>query len=205
MVRKITASLYTTVDGRGAFPEYPGWDRTSNEPNLMWKEMWLNRFDDVTTVIMGRRSFLGHQKVWSEKARKKTDPQYLWDYSRYLDGVEKICLSNRLKKTDWENSRILKGDLAKIVAKLKKEKGGNIIAEGGPAVVREFLRLGLADDYWMVVQPVVYGKGPRYWTNTKGQATFRLLSSATMEDGELMLHYQSVVRNKSGRWIDKPA
>ena len=62
MSRKITASLYMTLDGRGAFPKYPGSDRQTTEANEMWCEMWPNRFDDVTTVIMGRRSFLGHRE-----------------------------------------------------------------------------------------------------------------------------------------------
>jgi dihydrofolate reductase len=193
MTRKITASLYMTLDGRGGFPKYPGWNRdTGEQPTEMWKEMWLNRFDDVTTVIMGRRSFLGHSRVWTEKARKPGDPKYLVEYSRYLDRVEKICLSHTLKSTNWENSRIMKGDLSKIVAKLKREKGGNIIAEGGPRLIREFLRRGLADDYWLVVQPVVWGKGPQYWGPMKQQATLKLLHSGTMEDGELMLHYETV-------------
>ncbi len=123
-MRKITASLYMTLDGRGAFPKYPGSDRETTGPNEMWREMWLNRFDDVTTVIMGRRSFLGHRRVWTEKARKPTDQKYLIDYSRWLDHVDKVCLSSRLKSPGWENSRIMKGDLSKIVAKLKREKGG---------------------------------------------------------------------------------
>ncbi|MGP8144914.1 MAG: hypothetical protein ACLQC7_04445 [Thermoplasmata archaeon] len=88
MSRKITASLYMTLDGRGAFPKYPGSDRQTTEANEMWREMWLNRFDDVTTVIMGRRSFLGHRRVWTEKARKASDPKYLIDYSRWLDHVD---------------------------------------------------------------------------------------------------------------------
>jgi len=192
MSRRITASLYMTLDGRGAFPKYPGYDRRTTEANEMWREMWLNRFDDVTTVIMGRRSFLGHRRVWTEKARKPTDPKYLIDYARWLDHVDKVCLSNRLKSPGWENSRIMKGDLSRIVARLKREKGGNIIAEGGPRLILEFLRRGLADDYWMVVQPVVYGKGPQYWGPMKAQATLKLLSSTTMEDGELLLHYETV-------------
>ena len=167
-MRKITASLYMTLDGRGAFPKYPGYDRETGKASEMWREMWLNRFDDVTTVIMGRRSFLGHRRVWTEKARKPTDPKYLIDYSRWLDHVDKVCLSNRLKSPGWENSRIMKGDLSKIVTKLKREKGGNIIAEGGPRLILEFLRRGLADDYWLVVQPVVYGKGPQVLGSDEG-------------------------------------
>jgi len=192
MTRKITASLYMTLDGRGGFPKYPGSDRPQKEPNDMWKEMWLNRFDDVTTVIMGRRSFVGHRRVWSEKAREKSDPQFAWDYSRWLDRVDKVCLSHRLKSPGWENSRIMKGDLSKIVAKLKREKGGNIIAEGGPRLIQEFMRRRLADDYWLVVQPVVWGQGPQYWGPMKEQLTLKHLSSKVLEDGELLLHYETV-------------
>jgi dihydrofolate reductase len=192
MTRKITASLYMTLDGRGEFPKYPGSDRVTQEPSDQWREMWLNRFKDVTTVIMGRRSFVGHRAFWTEKARKKGDPPYEWDFSRWLDRVEKVCLSHRLKSPGWENSRILKGDLSRIVAKLKREKGGNIIAEGGPRLVQEFLRRGLADDYWLVVMPVVYGRGPRYWGPMKEQRTLKLLSSKSLEDGELLLHYETV-------------
>lgn len=191
MTRKITASLYMTLDGRGGFPKYPGSDRPSKEPNDFWRAFWLDRFDDVTTVIMGRRSFVGHRRVWTEKARKESDPQFFWDYSRYLDKVDKVCLSRSLKSPGWENSRIMKGDLSKIVAKLKREKGGNIIAEGGPRLIQEFIRQRLADDYWFIVQPVVWGQGPRYWGSMKEQLTLKLLSSKVLEDGELLLHYET--------------
>jgi dihydrofolate reductase len=192
MTRKITANVFMTMDGRGGFPDYLGSRRPATGISDLWREFWFSRFDDVTTVIMGRRSFLGHRQVWSERARKKGDPQYMWDYSRYMDRVEKICLSHRLKSTDWENTRIMKGNLATIVAKLKREKGGNIIAEGGPALIREFMRLKLADDYWMIVQPVVWGQGPQYWGPMKEQLTLKPLSQKVLEDGELLLHFETV-------------
>jgi dihydrofolate reductase len=192
-MRKITANVYMTLDGRGEFPKYPEEERKLTAPNALFQHMWYDRFDDVTTVVMGRRSFLGHQRTWSEKAVKPGEEKWLLDYRRYLDRVEKICLSHRVKSTDWGNSRILKGDLAKILTKLKSEKGGNIMVEGGPAVVRECLNRNLADDYWFFVMPVVYGKGPRYWgTLNKGQTTLNLVETKPGEDKEIMLHYEAV-------------
>jgi len=192
MTRKITANVYMTLDGRGEFPKYPEEKRTLTEPNALFRHMWYDRFDDVTTVVMGRRSFLGHQRVWSEKALKPGEEKWLLEYRRYLDRVEKICLSHRLKSTDWENSRIMKGDLAKVLAKLRREKGGNIMVEGGPAVVRECLSRNLADDYWFFVMPVVYGRGPRYWDQMKTQTTLSLIETKPGEDKEIMLHYGAV-------------
>jgi dihydrofolate reductase len=173
-MRKITANVYMTIDGRGVFPPYPGSDLPSgnpDEPDEFFQKMWTDRYSDVTTVVMGRRSFVGHNQVHSLKARKPTAPKFMFDYSRFLERVEKVCLSHRLKKADWANSRFLKGDLAKIVAKLKSEKGGNIIIEGGPRLIHDGLRLNLADDYWFLVMPVVYGRGPQYWHPLKSQTT----------------------------------
>ena len=192
MVRKVTANVYMTLDGRGAFPKYPGSDRPTTDAPELFRTMWISRYDDVSTVVMGRRSFTGHQKVWSGKARKPEDPKFMHDYSAYLDRVEKVCLSRKLKSSTWENTRILKGDLGKIVAKLKREKGGNILLEGGPAVINEVLRRRLADDYWLFVMPVVYGKGPRYWAPMKEQNTLQLLETKLAEDGEILLHYGAV-------------
>ncbi len=181
-----------TLDGHGAFPNYPGSDRRPNQVSALFRHMWFDRFDDVTTVVMGRRSFLGHQQTWSEKARAPGEPKWLLEYRRYLDRVDKVCLSRRLRSTDWENSRILKGDLSRILAKLRREKGGNILLEGGPAVVRECLQRDLADDYWFFVMPVVYGKGPRYWGPMKSQCTLNLVETVPGEDKEILLHYEAV-------------
>lgn len=192
MNRKVTANLYMTLDGRGEFPKYPGSDLPSgnpDEPDEFFRKMWTDRYSDVTTVVMGRRSFTGHRRVHSLKARKPNAPKFLFDYSRFLETVDKVCLSHRLKKLDWANSRVLKGDLAKIVAKLKREKGGNIIIEGGPRLINEVLRRNLADDYWFLVMPVVFGRGPRYWSPLKSQTTLKLLSATSMPYGELVLHY----------------
>ena len=194
-MRKITANLYLTLDGRGEFPKYPGSDLPSgdrDEPDEFFRKMWTDRYSDVTTVVMGRRSFIGHRRVHSLKGRKPNDPKFLFDYSRFLDKTDKVCLSHRLKRLDWENSRVLKGDLTKIIAKLKREKGGNIIIEGGPRLIHEVIRLNLADDYWFLVMPVVFGRGPRYWDPMKTQTNLKLLSASNMPYGELVLHYEAV-------------
>ncbi len=192
MARKITANVYMTLDGRGAFPTYPGSERPTTKANALFRHMWISRYNDVSTVIMGRRSFLGHRRVWSGKARKPGDPKFQFDYSHFLDRVDKVCLSHKLKDPAWENSRIMKGDLAQILADLRREKGGNIILEGGPRLVQEVLKRRLADDYWFFVMPVVFGKGPRYWGSMKDQSTLKFLELKHGEDGELLLHYEAV-------------
>lgn len=192
MTRRITVNLYMTLDGYGEFPKYPGSDVVAQEPSEAWKEMWSNRYDSVDLVIFGRRSFEGHIHVHSEAARKPDDPWYMFDYSRWLDRVQKICLSRTIKKTNWQNSRIMSGDLKEIVMRLKEEPGKDIIVDGGPALVHEFIIHGLADDYRMAVQPVVLGKGNHYWGPMLSQQTLKLVDVKMLTHGRLYLHYEAV-------------
>src|SRR5580693_1684527 len=193
MARKITANLYMTLDGFGEFPEYPSSDVPLPGPNQMFQEMWINRYDSVDTVVFGRRSFEGHNEVHRLKNRRPDAPKHMFEYSEYLERVDKVVLSNTLTQTDWPNTRIVKGDLEDVLAKLRGEPGRkDILIDGGPAVVREVLRRGLADDYWMAMWPVVYGHGAAYWGHMPEQRTLKLLSVVRLRDGEILLHYETI-------------
>src|SRR2546428_11311177 len=183
--------MYMTLDGYGEFPKYPG-------------PMFPRRNPVRVSLICGSNDMIrwtrsctagGPTKViavHSESARKPSDPEYLFEFSRFLGRSQKIVLSHSLKKTEWQNSRIMKGDLKRIVARLKREPGKDIIVDAGPSLVQEFIRRGLADDYRMMVWPVILGRGKHYWGSMLKQQTLKLLSVKSLKHGELMLHYETV-------------
>jgi dihydrofolate reductase len=193
MTRRITANFYMTLDGLGEFPKYPGSDTASKEPDLTFTELLINQYDSVDTVIFGRRAFEDHQNYHSEVARKPDDPEYMFEFSRWLDRSQKIVLSHFMKKTTWQNSTIMSGDLNEVVSKLKAQPGKNIMVDGGPSVVQEFVARGLVDDYRMAVSPVIYGRGAKhYWGTMVDQQTLKLLEVKALPYGELYLHYEAV-------------
>lgn len=192
MGRKITVNLYMTLDGYGEFPEYPGSDVDQAEPDEYWKDMWASRYDSVDTIIYGRRSYEGHAQVHSLSKRKPTDPEFLFDFSRFLEKCKLVVLSNSLKKAEWGNTRIMKGDLEEIMERLRAESGKDIIVDAGPSLVHEFIQKGLADDYRMLVFPVILGKGHHYWGPMLKQQTLRLVRSQSLQFGEMYLHYEAV-------------
>ena len=192
MTRRVTVNLYMTLDGYGEFPPYPGSDTVPAEPSDAWKEMWSNRYDSVDTVVFGRRSYQGHQEVHALSARKPGDPYYMFDYSRFLERVQKVVISSTIKKTEWQNSRIMSGDLKDIVSTLKAEPGKDIIVDGGPALVHDFIKQGLVDDYRMGIWPVILGKGNHYWGPMLSQQTLKLVDSRPLTFGRLFLHYEAV-------------
>ncbi len=176
MTRKVTANVYMTLDGYAEFPNYPGSDFQSDQPDQAFADMWTRRYESVDTVVFGRRAFEDHLNFHSEKARKPTDPKFLFEYSRWLDKTQKVVLSHHMTKTDWQNSRIMNGELRDIISQLKSEPGKDIIVDGGPSVVQECMQRGLADDYLLLVFPVIYGRGKHYWGSMLDQQTLKLLS-----------------------------
>ncbi len=189
--------MYMTLDGYGEFPKYLGSDVRSKEPSEGFIDMWIKRYDSVDTILYGRKSHEGHVAVHSESARKASDPEYLFEFSRFLGRSQKIVLSDFLKKTEWQNSRIMKGDVKRIVSRLKREPGKDIIVDAGPSLVQEFIRRGLADDYRMIVWPVILGRGKHYWGSMVKQQTLKLLSVKSLKHGELILHYETLRARKS--------
>lgn len=192
MGRKITVNLYMTLDGYGEFPEYPGSDIEQKEPDVYWKDMWSNRYGNVDTIIYGHNSYEGHAQYHALSKRKSTDPEFLFDFSKFLEKCTLVILSSTIKKADWGNTRIMSGDLVEIVSNLKEEEGKDIIVDAGPSLVHEFIQKGLADDYRMLIFPVLLGKGHHYWGTMLNQQTLRLVKAQSLKYGELYLHYEAV-------------
>ncbi|MGA7860708.1 MAG: hypothetical protein WCB19_02485 [Thermoplasmata archaeon] len=59
-------------------------------------------------------------------------PSFYHEYSKWKDGVLKIVFSRSVKKTDWENTKFVSGDITRIVSRLKRGPGKDIILEVGP-------------------------------------------------------------------------
>lgn len=192
MARRITVNMYMTLDGKAEFPKYPGSDVVTSEPDEAFREMWIDRYKSVDTVIFGRRAFEDHFNFHSEAARKPSDPEFLFEFSKWLDKTHKIALSHYMKKTDWENTSIMGGDTEQIVEDIRNKPGKDIIVDGGPSVVQDFIRLGLADDYRILVFPVIHGRGKDYWGAMSKQRTLRMLSLKKLEYGELIMHYEDL-------------
>jgi dihydrofolate reductase len=59
----------------------------------------------------------------------------------------------------WRSARVITGDLAEGVTRLKQEPGKDIYAHGGASFARSLVRLGLVDEYRLLVHPVALGRG----------------------------------------------
>jgi dihydrofolate reductase len=82
------------------------------------------------------------------------------EYARPMNEIPKVVFSKTLQHADWPETRIARDDLAEEIGRLKREPGNDLIAYGGAATFDQALtRLGLVDEYGLMIQPAALGAG----------------------------------------------
>ena len=106
--------------------------------------------------------------------------------------MPKYVVSSTLKDPDWNNSRVLNGDVVTEVSKLKHELDGEIAIPASYQLCRTLMEHDLLDELRVVVFPVVVGAGQRLFGETSTTKPMRLLNTQTIGEGLMYLSYQFV-------------
>ena len=109
--------------------------------------------------------------------------------------MPKYVVSSTLKHPDWNNSRVLKGDVVAEVSKLKQELDGEIVVPASYQLGRTLMEHDLVDEVRLAVFPVVLGTGERFFGESSGKKPMRLVDTQTIGDGLVLLSYELLVRD----------
>jgi dihydrofolate reductase len=104
-----------------------------------------------------------------------------------MNTMPKFVASRTLDEGEW-NATIIKGDLATEIAALKEQPGDDLLIYGSGDLVDELTRLGLIDEYRLMVHPVVVGSGKRIF-NGLPTTTLHLAETKTTDTGIVVLDY----------------
>jgi dihydrofolate reductase len=113
-------------------------------------------------------------------------PTAAGDYTAFMNNLPKVVFSTTLLTADWAGSRIAHGGLAAEIAALKSESGGEIIAHGGAAFVQALSRLGLIDEYRLVILPVALGNGLPLFKDLAKPLRVDLAEARSFPDGTVI-------------------
>jgi dihydrofolate reductase len=132
--------------------------------------------------LLGRVTYEGFASAWPARSG---DP-----FSAKFNSMPKYVVSQTLKKADWNNSTILKGDVLEEVKKLRQRLNGNILVSGSARLVQTLIANDLVDQLNLMVFPVILGSGKRLFGETKDLKILKLAESKTVGDGVLILSYR---------------
>ena len=106
-----------------------------------------------------------------------------------MNGLPKYVVTTTLDKLEWNNSRVLKGDPAEEITKLKQQSGQDILVAGSATLISALLQHNLIDEYRLLVYPVVLGSGKRLFKDPQQTSKLKLLESEAFPNGVVYLHY----------------
>jgi len=107
-----------------------------------------------------------------------------------LNALPKYVVSGSKRPLDWHNSHLVTGDVPAEIAKLKQLPGDELQVHGSGNLVHTLIRYGLADEYQLLVYPVILGTGKRLFPDGDIAAALRLTSSKTTGKGVQILIYE---------------
>jgi dihydrofolate reductase len=111
-------------------------------------------------------------------------------YAAPMNDIPKVVFSATLEHAEWPDSRIARGDLAEEVAELRREPGKDMVAWGGAAFAQSLTRLGLVDEYRLVLQPVALGDGLPLFKGLAAPLRLELVDAQTYDTGAALHVYR---------------
>jgi dihydrofolate reductase len=181
-MRKLALQMGVSLDGLVARPGRHGaggWGLPPEDPALKQRKLdWLH---DAGLHLMGRVTYEEMAEFWpvSDDA-----------YAAPMNNIPKVVFSKTLERADWADSRIARGDLATEISELKREAGNEMIAWGGAAFAQSLSRLGLVDEYRLVLQPVALGHGLPLFKDLTAPLRLELVDAQTYNTGAALHVYR---------------
>jgi dihydrofolate reductase len=182
-MRPVVLQMGVTLDGYVAGSGVEGdWGLPAEHPDVRaWKVSSLRQ---VGTHIMGRVTYEQMAAHW---------PNATDSYAEFMNSLPKVVFSKTLSAAGWPGSRIARGDLAEEIAALKSQSGGEIImVHGGAAFVQALSRLGLIDEYRLVILPVALGNGLPLFKDLAKPLRVDLAEAASFPDGSVIHVYKRI-------------
>lgn len=180
-MRRVVLQMGVTADGYVAGTGDGGdWRLAPEHPDVRaWKVASLRQ---VGTHIMGRVTYQQMAAHW---------PNATDEYAAFMNDLPKVVFSSTLPSADWANSQIARGDLAEEIDTLKRQPGREIMAHGGAAFVQSLSRLGVIDEYRLVVLPVALGAGLPLFKDLVEPLRLNLTEANSYPGGTLINVYQT--------------
>ena len=152
----------------------------------------VENLDRADALLFGRVTYEMMETAWRAPARTGVRPDWMppWmePFARTIDAAKKYVVSSTLDRVDW-NAEIIRGDLGKAVAQLKRESGKGLFV-GGVKLPLALAELGLIDEYEFVVHPRLVGHGPTLFAGLSKCVDLRLVSRLEFGSGAVAMRYE---------------
>lgn len=147
------------------------------------------RISESDTALYGRVTYQMMENYWPTAGDKPTASRHDIDHSKWYNNVHKVVISNSMKDAALTNTTIISANLADSINKLKQQAGEDILLFGSPTATHSLIQLNLIDGYWLLVNPIILGRGIPLFADIKDRTKLKLLTTRQFTSGVTELNY----------------
>ncbi|THF84991.1 dihydrofolate reductase [Deinococcus sp. KSM4-11] len=181
-MRRLTALERVSVDGIFDAAQMAVWDFPYDSEDR--QAIIAGGIHGSDAYLLGRVTYEMLAPGWS--ACKNNE----YGVADQLNRMKKYVVSSGLEQATWNNSTIIRGEVAEEIGRLKEQAGGDILVHGSATLLQTLLAAGLVDELQLLVHPRVVGTGKRLFEDGVAALTLELVESRSLDRGVVLLRYQ---------------
>jgi dihydrofolate reductase len=147
---------------------------------------------NADTLMMGRYTYQGFVS-WRDVPNNPDAFEAEKTIGEQFNAMKKVVFSKSLEKADWQGTTILRDIVPEKIQELKAESEKGIRLDGSISIVQQLTKLGLIDEYRLMVHPVVLGSGKPLFEE---RVDLELIGSEQFASGVMVLTYQLAAHSK---------
>jgi dihydrofolate reductase len=188
-MRKIVQFMHVSLDGFVAGPNGE-MDWIIVDESLF--DYANDRTDKSDAALYGRNTYMMMDGYWPTAADSPNASKHDKQHSAWYKKVDKYVLSHTLKSDPSKKLHVIGKDLVNEIQEIKKGPGKEILIFGSPSAGHSLAQLGLVDEYWLFINPVLLGKGIPMFKGLNERTKLKLQKTHTFENGVVCLNYSKV-------------
>jgi dihydrofolate reductase len=185
-MRKLIVFNMVSVDG--FFVDSEGDMRWAHKNDAEWNAFTSGNASGSGVLVFGRITYELMASYWPTPMALQNSPVV----AKGMNEMPKIVFSRTLDKASWSNTKLIKGDLAAEVRKLKQESGPDMVILGSGCIVSQLTQENLIDEYQLALSPIVLGKGRTLFEGVQEKMNLKRTNSRSFGNGTVFVCYQPV-------------
>jgi dihydrofolate reductase len=138
------------------------------------------------SLVFGRVTYELMASYWPTPQAMQSDPIV----AERMNNLPKIVFSRTLSSASWNNTRLVKTDLAAEIRKLKSASADDMVILGSGSIVSQLAQAGLIDEFQVVVNPVILGEGRTMFDGLRHSLGLRMTRNRIFASGNAFLCYE---------------
>ncbi len=183
-MRKVVAFEQVSLDG--FFVDASGDMSWAHKQDAEWNAFAASNASGGGALLFGRVTYALMASFWPTPAARELAPAV----AEGMNNMPKVVFSRTLEQASWKNTTLVKGELEAAVRKLKSEPGPDMAILGSGSVVSQLAQARLIDEFQIVVNPVILGKGKTLFEGVREKIALRLTQSRPFGNGNVVLYYE---------------